>query len=96
VRLADEGRLEEVAAICHEYLRRAGASAQAYYLLGLVSDTANREEEAATHYRRALYLDPQHHDTLLHYALLVSRRGDTVAAHALRRRAKRSSATAAS
>ncbi|EDY19643.1 MCP methyltransferase, CheR-type with Tpr repeats [Chthoniobacter flavus Ellin428] len=90
VRLADEGRLEEVAAICHEYLRHAGASAQAYYLLGLVSDTANREEEAATHYRRALYLDPQHHDTLLHYALLVSRRGDTTAAQALRRRAKRS------
>lgn len=90
LRLADEGQLERVAAICHDYLRLAGASAQAYYLLGLVNDTAKREEEAAAHYRRALYLDPQHHDTLLHYALLVSRRGDTAAAQALRRRAKRS------
>ena len=90
LRLADEGQLDRVAAICHDYLRIAGASAQAYYLLGLVSDTAKREEEAAAHYRRALYLDPQHHDTLLHYSLLVSRRGDTAAAQALRRRAKRS------
>jgi chemotaxis protein methyltransferase WspC len=90
LRLADEGQLERVAAICHEFLRHSGASAQAYYLLGLVSDTVKREEEAAAHYRRALYLDPQHHDTLLHYALLVARRGDTATAQTLRNRAKRS------
>jgi len=94
-RLADEGRLDEVAALCHAFLKQWGASAQAYYLLGLVSDAANRTDEAAAHYRKALYLDPQHHDTLLHYSLLNARRGDTSVAQALRERARRSTGKAA-
>jgi chemotaxis protein methyltransferase WspC len=89
VRLADEGRLEEVASICHAFLRQSGASAQAYYLLGLVSDAADRGDEAAAHYRKALYLNPQHHDALLHYSLLTAKRGDSGAAQALRQRASR-------
>jgi chemotaxis protein methyltransferase WspC len=94
-RLADEGRLDEVAALCHAFLKQSGASAQAYYLLGLVSDAASRTDEAAAHYRKALYLDPQHHDTLLHYSLLTARRGDTGVAQALRERARRSTEKAA-
>jgi chemotaxis protein methyltransferase WspC len=94
-RLADEGRLEEVAAICHASLKQSGASAQAHYLLGLVSDVANRSDEAAAHYRKALYLNPQHHDALLHYSLLTARCGDASAAQAPRERARRSSEKAA-
>jgi chemotaxis protein methyltransferase WspC len=88
-RLADMGRLGEVASICRASIKQSGASAQAFYLLGLVSDAAGRDEEAAMHYRKALYLDPQHHDTLLHFSLLTARRGDATAAHALRERARR-------
>lgn len=94
-RLADEGRLTEVAAICHASLQKCGASAQAYYLLGLVSDAAGRGEEAIVFYRKALYLNPQHHDALLHCSLLTARRGDATAAQALRERARRSSEKAA-
>jgi chemotaxis protein methyltransferase WspC len=93
--LADEGRLPEVAAICHAHLAQSGPSAQAYYLLGLVSDAADRMDEAAACYRKALYLDPRHHDTLLHYSLLTAKRGDTAAAHVLRERARRSMERAA-
>ncbi len=94
-RLADEGRLAEVAAICHASLAQCGASADAFYLLGLVSDAANRAEEAAMHYRKALYLNPQHHDALLHYSLLTAKSGDAVTAQALRERARRCTAKAA-
>jgi chemotaxis protein methyltransferase WspC len=95
VRLADEGRLEEVATICHAFLRQSGASAQAYYLLGLVSDAAHRADDAAAYYRKALYLNPQHHDALLHFSLLTAKRGDTGSAEALRQRARRSTEKAA-
>ncbi len=95
LRLADEGHLDDVAAICHAFLKQSGASAQAYYLLGLVSDAAHRVDEAAAHYRKALYLHPQHHDALLHYSLLTAKRGDIGAAHALRERARRSTEKAA-
>jgi chemotaxis protein methyltransferase WspC len=94
-RLADEGRLDEVTSICHAFLKQSGASAQAYYLLGLVSDAAHRGDEAAAHYRKALYLNPQHHDALLHFSLLTAKRGDAGGAQALRERARRSTEKAA-
>lgn len=88
-RLADEGRLAEVAAICHASIQQSGASAQAFFLLGLVSDAAGRDDEAIAHYRKALYLNPQHHDALLHYSLLTDRLGDASMAQSLRERARR-------
>jgi len=88
-RLADEGRLTEVAAICHTSIQQSGASAQAFFLLGLVSDAAGRDDEAIAYYRKALYLNPQHHDALLHYSLLTDRLGDAPMAQSLRERARR-------
>ena len=92
---AEEGRLDRVASICHAFLQKSGASAQAYYLLGLVHDAADRGNEAAACYRKALYLHPQHHDALVHYSLLTAKRGDANAAQALRDRARRSTGKAA-
>ncbi len=89
MRLADEGRLDEVCGICRAHIEAHGASADAYYLLALVSDASARYEEAATLYRKALYLDPQHRDALAHFSLLADKLGQTVAAGALRRRALR-------
>jgi chemotaxis protein methyltransferase WspC len=89
IRLADEGRFDEVSGICRAHIDAHGASADAYYLLALVSDASARYEEAATLYRKALYLDPQHRDSLAHFSLLAEKLGHTVAAGALRRRALR-------
>ena len=89
MRLADEGRFEEVSRICQAHIDARGASADAYYLLALVSDASARYAEAATLYRKALYLDPQHRDALAHFSLLAAKLGETAAAGALRRRALR-------
>lgn len=88
-RLADAGRFEEVAGLCHSHMQQQGASADAFYLLALVSDATGRDEDAAAHYRKALYLNPRHHEALLHYSLFTARRGEAAAAHALRERARR-------
>lgn len=95
LRLADEGRLTEVAGICHAFLKQGNVSAQAYYLLGLVSDASHRMEEAAACYRKALYIDPQHHDALLHASLLAEKLGDAATARSLRERARRTAGRAA-
>jgi chemotaxis protein methyltransferase WspC len=89
LRLADEGRFDEVSRICRAQIDAQGASADAYYLLALVSDASARYEEAATLYRKALYLDPRHRDALAHFSLLAARLGETATAGALRRRALR-------
>ncbi|MEQ1862404.1 MAG: CheR family methyltransferase [Chthoniobacteraceae bacterium] len=94
-RLADEGRLAEVEAICEASIQQSGPSAQAHFLLGLVNDAADRAVAATAHYRKAIYLNPQHHDALLHYSLLTARHGDANAALALRKRAQRCTEQAA-
>ena len=89
VRLADKGCFVEAASCCDEHLRRYGPSAKAFYLLGLVRDVAGNLTDAANYYRKALYLDPRHHETLVHLAFLVEQQGDSAAALVLRNRARR-------
>jgi chemotaxis protein methyltransferase WspC len=88
-RLADEGHLVEAAHTCEEHLRKHGPSAQVFYLLALVRDAAGESDEASDFYRKALYLDPNHPEALLHASLLAQKRGDAVGAAALLRRAQR-------
>jgi chemotaxis protein methyltransferase WspC len=44
---------------------------------------------AAECYRKVLYLDPNHSETLLHLALLSEKQGDIAGAQRLRERARR-------
>jgi chemotaxis protein methyltransferase WspC len=87
-RLADAGRLEEASAICRTHLSSNGASAQAYYLLGLTRDAAG-DPTAVEYYRKALYLEPDHYETLLQMALLSQKNGDPVRARTYKNRAQR-------
>lgn len=88
-RLADQGRLDEAAAICARHLQQAGPSAQALYLMGLIRDAAGGTQDAVRLYRQALYLDPGHHEALVHLALLLEQQGDAAAAQRLRGRLAR-------
>jgi chemotaxis protein methyltransferase WspC len=89
VRLADQGHFVEAALQCDAYLRQHGASAKAFYLMGLVRDATGNQSEAEDYYRKAVYLDPQHHDAQIHLALLMEQRGDVAAGQVWRNRARR-------
>lgn len=86
--LADAGRLDESVALCEAHLRQRGPAAEAYFLLGLVGE-ARGEAQAINYYRKALYLEPNHYETLRHIALLLEKNGDPNAAQTFRRRAER-------
>jgi chemotaxis protein methyltransferase WspC len=88
-RLADQGRFIEAARCCEEHLKEHGPSAQVFHLLGLVRDAVGRHADAAEYYRKALYLDPEHQETLLHFALLMESQNNAVEAQRLRTRARR-------
>ena len=88
--LADAGEEESAEAM----LDRLGASADPdfFCLRGVVSGALGRSDLAEAHYRKALYLDPSHHEALAHLALLLELSGRTSAASTLRRRASKISA----
>ncbi len=87
-RLADSGQLDEAAALCQAHLAQHQDCAEAYYLLGLMKD-ATDNPEAMELYRKALYLDPNHYETLVHAALWLEKHGDPIAAQSFKRRAER-------
>ena len=84
--LADQGQLVEAAKSCEEHLLEYGPSAPAYHLMGLIRSAAGNLSEADQYYRKALYLDPNRYDTLLHLALLLDKRGAVAGAQVLRER----------
>jgi chemotaxis protein methyltransferase WspC len=88
-RLADAGRLEEALAECQSHLQAAGASADAYSLLGVIQQARGEAGAAAAAFRKALYLAPDHREAITHAMLLSAQRGDAAQAAALRERLKR-------
>ncbi|NMY05079.1 chemotaxis protein CheR [Pseudomonas sp. WS 5059] len=88
--LANEGKSLEARAACERYLQNHPPAAQVFYWLGLLSDVAGSALEAQGYYRKALYLEPQHPQALMHLAALLESQGDTAGARRLQARAARS------
>jgi chemotaxis protein methyltransferase WspC len=88
--LANAGKSAEARAACESYLRSHEPVAQVFYWLGLLSDVAGNVLEAQGFYRKALYLEPQHPDALMHLAGLLQAQGDSAGARRLQERAARS------
>jgi chemotaxis protein methyltransferase WspC len=88
-RLADQGHMAEAAKCCEAHLRQHGPSAEAFHLLGLIRAATGNLQEADRFYRKALYLDREHRDTLAHLALLLEKQGDATAAQVMRERLAR-------
>jgi chemotaxis protein methyltransferase WspC len=86
--LADAGRLQDAAEICKRYLGADSDSAQGWYLLGLIRD-AGGDFSAVDCYRKALYLKPDHYDTLLQMAMWSQKNGDSARARTFKARAER-------
>jgi len=83
--LADAGEEASAAAM----LDRLAASKDPdfFCLRGVVSGALGRGDLAEADYRKALYLDPSHHEALAHLTLLLQLDGRAKAAAQLRRRA---------
>jgi chemotaxis protein methyltransferase WspC len=88
-RHADSGKLDEALAECEAELARTGPSADLFLLLGEVHQARHDPAAAARHWQRALYLEPDHPEALLHLVLLCERQGDHAKAALLRKRLRR-------
>jgi len=84
-RLADAGRLDDALS----EVARAGSTADAFSLLGVIQQARGDRAAASTAFRKALYLDPAHREALTHAMLLAGQQGDTARAAVLRERLAR-------
>ncbi len=88
-RLANRGELREAGTLCENYLRQNPTSAQAYYLLGLVREAEGKHSLVGELFKKAVYLDPNHYEAMIHLALHLVRYGDADSAKNLQQRAHR-------
>jgi chemotaxis protein methyltransferase WspC len=87
--LADLGRLAEARAAGERLLRKQGPGADMFCLLGTIRGADGDAAAADALYRKALYLDPAHRESLAHLALLLESRGRADQARVLRTRLAR-------
>ncbi|WP_434677751.1 chemotaxis protein CheR [Pseudomonas sp. R1-18] len=87
--LANQGRTADARAECERYLRDQAPVAAVFYWLGLLSEVEGNASEAQGFYRKALYLEPQHAESLAQLAALLAARGDAAGARRLQDRAAR-------
>lgn len=88
-RLADQGQLSEAATLGETYLKDNCISVEAYVLLGQVYQAQGLEERAEQCFQKAVYLEPNDYEALLHLALIKEHRGDIAKAAVLRQRIQR-------
>lgn len=87
--LADEGRLDESAAMLERLLGLESLHAGGWSLLGAVRLAQRRPHEAEDCFRKVVYLQPNHALSLLQLSALAESRGDHASADRLRLRAAR-------
>jgi len=88
-RLANSGQADEARQRCEALLAEQGPNAEAFYWLGLLADAKGQSNEAQAFYRKALYLRPDHQESLQHLAALLAAQGDMAGARRLQERAAR-------
>ncbi|KAF0190988.1 MAG: putative methyltransferase [Gammaproteobacteria bacterium] len=88
-KLANEGFLDEAATLCEARLKADEACVDAYFLLGVVREALGDHKSAGELFRKALYLDQNHYEALIHLALQAEAEGNRAAADVLKQRAER-------
>ncbi len=84
--LADTGQVEAALTRCQDYLKSDFTSVEAYTLLGTLYQTKAEYTQAEQYFRKALYLNPNYYEALMHLALLKEHRGDIAGAQILQQR----------
>ena len=87
--LADSGNLKEAENLCIRYLDCNKLNPLAYYTLGVVNLSSGRLPEAEKAFSKAVYLDPEYYEALVHLALLKERQGKQAEALRIRKRAEK-------
>jgi len=87
--LANEGALDKALDICVRFIANEPLSSRAHYLAGIIYDSKGDAVDASKYLRKAIYLDPNHHEALIHLSLMAEQSGDSEEATRLRDRAQR-------
>lgn len=87
--LANAGRLAEALAACERGRQGRPPSAELFFLMGMIHQSAGDVDRAEACLHRTVYLDAGHDEALLALALIAAQRGDDRMAETYRQSAAR-------
>lgn len=87
--LADRGQVVEALNMCDELLGKGRPDPELFHLCGLLHESGGNISKAEEYYGKALYLEPDYMESLVHLTLLLENRGDSRKADVMRNRARR-------
>jgi len=88
-RLANANKFDRAQSACMKYIERYSEDSEILFLLGLIASSQNKNHQAESQFRKALFLDPAHYESLTHLSLLLNEQGDHKNAELLKKRARR-------
>jgi len=88
--LADSADLDKAEDICQQLITENGEDVESLFLLGLIKSSQNKNQTAESLFRKSLFLDPKHYESLIHLSLLLQGIGDNKNADLLKKRAEKS------
>lgn len=89
VDMANGGNLNEAATLCQDFIASHEDDAQGYFLLGLIYEAQGKTSLVEALYRKSIYLDPNHHEALIHLAVHIERHEGREAAAQIKGRVQR-------
>ncbi len=87
--LANRGELKEALTECDKLIEEVPDSVQGYYLKGVILLAFDADMEAYDAFKKAVYLDPKHYQSLIHLSVLAEEQDDLRSAENYRARANR-------
>ena len=81
--------MKEAEARCEALLREKPHQADAHYLLGIIREAAGNTRDAELMFRKAVYLQPDHYEALVHLSVICKKTGDPKTAQRFFERATR-------
>jgi chemotaxis protein methyltransferase WspC len=88
--LANNGVFREAESKCEEYIIENELDSQGYYLMGLLKEAQANEADAIQYYNKAIYLNPNHYESLINLSLIHKKNGEFQMAEQFRLRAEKS------
>jgi len=89
--LANSAQYGEAEILCRRIIDDHGDNTEAFCILGLIASSQKQVALAESLFRKALFLEPKHYESLMHLCLLLQEKGDTQNAELLKKRADRAS-----
>ena len=88
--LANQGRFEEAENYCLLNIQKHQDNFELFYILGLINSSKNNINQAIEFYNKAIYLNPNHYESLFNLSLLFESINQNAKSEIFRKRAIRS------